>query len=151
MSKEQKNRIQPIPKRTRKDKAEDKFPQYQQQQFNPKEVLELWNSNEFGAYIGWDRRKVNIYYKRDQEGTLTHHFPQPKAFTKSGIPLWTEQQVKAYARYIDTNLIYDFEAEAPLSPYWVEINKPDSLTTKEWQERMKENRRKEWMQEGGRS
>lgn len=112
---------------------------YMKQQFEPKEVIHYYNASEFGKYLGWNRRKINVYYNRDQNGTLRHHFPEPKAFSAT-IPLWTKEQVKAYGEYLYTNRIVDLDPESEFMKEFMQEDKK-----KAWLERQRQNKKERFI------
>ena len=89
--------------------------------FNPRKREHYFGAADFGRYLGWSRKRVNVYYQRDQNGTLQHAFPEPKAYAGT-MPMWTKEQARAYADYIRNNQITSLGDDAK---YWDEIKEDE--------------------------
>jgi hypothetical protein len=56
-------------------------------------VMYLYGQKEFAAIIGWDDRKLRVYYQRGK-------LPEPFALVggDDGRPVWTREQIEQYKR-----------------------------------------------------
>lgn len=65
--------------------------------FKQKELKELMNITDVGAYLGWHRAKVNTYRRRAEDGSLKRvDFPEPYVYVADRAH-WTKDQIIKFA------------------------------------------------------